>query len=371
MAAEPEIGTGQALAFRLARSGLASCDASSPAAAAACPASDFARDGALLALAARAPSLTREAFDAAVEAGELVVAHAVRGAIHALDPQDVALFGAALLAGDDDALGVQLGRQVRRLCEEHGIGPREALEEVAAATAQALAGGPLDRTALHAELRGRVRDELLPWCRSCRSHHVAPMLWRFATVAIGARLDTARRYVPSGDGPGEADPREALRRFLGFYAPARPADWAAWAGLAGPHARALWDEVAGELAPVRLDGRRAWVLEGDLDELRDPPAAEGVVLLPPGDPFLQKPNRPLLAPEKALQQRLFRPVASPGAVLAGGRLAGLWKLAKAGRGRAAIAVEPLAGRLPRRALEAEAARVAALRGAPEATVELV
>ena len=39
--------------------------------AAACPASDFARDAALLALAARAEDVTREAYDHAVDAGDL------------------------------------------------------------------------------------------------------------------------------------------------------------------------------------------------------------------------------------------------------------------------------------------------------------
>ena len=76
----------QILAFRLARSGLAARDAVGLAAAAACPASDFSRHAALLALAARTDDVTREGYDAAVDAGDLVVAHIVRGAIHALAP---------------------------------------------------------------------------------------------------------------------------------------------------------------------------------------------------------------------------------------------------------------------------------------------
>lgn len=57
------------LAFRLARSGLAVRGARDLAEAAACPASDFARDAALLALAARAEGLSREAYDHAADAG--------------------------------------------------------------------------------------------------------------------------------------------------------------------------------------------------------------------------------------------------------------------------------------------------------------
>ena len=53
----------QILAFRLARSGLTGRGAGGMAEAAACPASDFAPDAALLALAARDPGLSREDFD--------------------------------------------------------------------------------------------------------------------------------------------------------------------------------------------------------------------------------------------------------------------------------------------------------------------
>ena len=196
----------QVLAFRLARSGLAVRGARGLAQAAACPASDFTRDAALLALAARAEGLSREAYHRAVDAGDLVVAYVVRGAIHALAPGDLALYGRALIARDDDELAAQLGRQVRRLAAEKGFAPSEALEEVATATKDALANGRrLDKNELHEELRQRVRADLMPWCRGCGSHHVAPMLWRYATVKAGARLDSERRYMMGK--PGRRRPR--------------------------------------------------------------------------------------------------------------------------------------------------------------------
>jgi hypothetical protein len=96
------------------------------------------------------------------------------------------------------------------------------------------------------------------------------------------------------------------------------------------------------------------------------PAATGIRLIPPGDPYLQKPNRSLLAPEAELRKRLFRPVASPGAVLKDGRLAGLWRVKAKGR-RAQITVQRL-GRLARTDLAEEAQRICDLRGACEAIV---
>lgn len=349
----------QALAFRLARSGLAARTAGSLAEAAGCPASDFSRDAALQALAARAEEVSREDYDRAVDKGDLVVAYIVRGAIHALAPGDFALYGRALIARDDDELGAQLGRQVQRLSAEKGFAPTDALDEVATATKDALADGPLDKNDLHQALRERVRDDLMPWCKGCKSHHVAPMLWRYATVRAGVRLDSGRRYTAGKPGRAPAA-REAVRRFLAFYGPARPGDFAEWAGLAKPHAERLWDEVAGDLVEVRLGKAAAWVAADDEDAIASPPEAEGVRLLPPGDPYLQKANRPLLAPGDALRKRLFRPVASPGAVLKDGRLVGLWRAKAKGR-RTELTVEKLA-RVSRADLAGEAERIAALRG---------
>jgi Winged helix DNA-binding domain len=348
----------QVLAFRLAQSGLAARTARSLADAAACPASDFSRDAALLALAARADDVSREAYDAAVDTGDVVVAHIVRGAIHALAPGDLALYGRALIARDDDELGAQLGRQVQRLAAEKRFAPTAALDEVAAATRDALDGQALDKNALHQALRERVRDDLMPWCKGCKSHHVAPMLWRYATVQAGARLDAERRYLLGK--PGRARrASDAVRRYLRFYGPARPADFIEWGGLAKAHGQRLWDEVAGGLAEVRFGKGKAWLLPEDVGALESPPAAEGIRLLPPGDPYLQKANRALVAPDEALRKRLFRPVASPGAVLRDGRLVGLWRAKAKGR-KMEIAVETLA-RLRRGELEVEAARIARVR----------
>ena len=358
----------QTLAFRLARSGLAVRAARGLAHAAACPASDFARDAALLALAARAEGVSRETWDRAVDAGDLVVAHVVRGAIHALAPGDLALYGRALLARDEAELGAQLGRQVQLLATEKGFAPSAALEEVASATKAALAmGRTLDKNELHQQLRERVHADLMPWCKGCQSHHVAPMLWRYATVKAGARLDSARRYTLGKPGRTPAA-SEAVRRFLGFYGPAKPGDFAEWAGLAKPHAERLWDEVASDLAEVRVGKSQGWLISEDMAVLESPPAADGIRLIPPGDPYLQKPNRALLAPDPELRKRLFRPVASPGAVLRDGGLAGLWR-AKAKGKRTELTVEKL-GRLRRAELEEEAQRVAELRGAAEAVLVL-
>ena len=201
----------------------------------------------------------------------------------------------------------------------------------------------------------------MPWCRGCKSFHVAPMLWRYATVKAGVRLDAGRRYTLARPGRAPAA-REAVRRYLHFYGPGTAGAFGDWAGIAASHARRLWDEVAGDIA----ESGGAWLLRGDVSALESPPQAEGVRLLAPGDPYLQKPNRPLLAPDQKLRSRLFRPVASPGAVLRDGRLAGLWRAQAKGQ-KVEITVEKL-GRLARSDLGDEAQRVADARGVAGVTV---
>jgi Winged helix DNA-binding domain len=356
----------QVLLFRLNRAGLARREARSLAEAAACPASDFARDAALLALAARHDGVTRAAYREAADGDALVLAHVVRGAIHALAPNDLGLYGRALISNRDDELGAQLGQQVQRLAAEKGFLPTAALEEVAEATAEALSGGTvLTKDELHEGLRRRVKEDLMPWCRSCKSHHVAPMLWRYGTISAGAVLDSERRYRAGKPGRTPAAAR-AVESFLHFYGPATTGDFADWAGVARPHAERLWSRVEGDLCEVEVAGRSAWLLRADTRELEAPAAAEGLRLIPPGDPYLQKPNRALLAPDKALRKRLFRPVASPGAILRDGRLAGLWR-AKAKGKKLEVSVERL-GRLRRPDLEAEAQLVATVRGASDAVL---
>ncbi len=127
------------------------------------------------------------------------------------------------------------------------------------------------------------------------------MLWRYATVKAGARLDSERRYLLGKPGRMPAA-SEAVRRFLRFYGPAKPGEFAEWAGLATPHAKRLWSDAADDLAEVSVGKGKAWLLKNDLDALEPPLAAEGIRLIPPGDPFLQKPNRPLLVPKPALRQ---------------------------------------------------------------------
>jgi hypothetical protein len=156
-------------------------------------------------------------------------------------------------------------------------------------------------------------------------------------------------------------PRHAARGFLRFYGPATRPELQAWAGLGRAQARRLWEQVEDDLVEVEVDGRLAFILAVDRPELDAPPAIRGLRLLPPGDPFLQQPNRAALVPDPEVRKRAFRPVASPGVVLQDGRLAGLWRARASGK-RLELSVEQLAP-IDRDALEGEADMAARIREA--------
>lgn len=351
----------QVLAHRLARHGLDRRRRISLAEAAACPASDFQRDSALMALAARAQGVSRGGFAEAIDSGELVLGFNLRAALHAVAPDEVSLFGRTAVSDDDDELGRQLGDGAVKALKKAKIAPTDALAEVAEATREALrGGGSFDRTGLHDELRARVRDELLPWCKGCGSHHVSPMLWRYAGVVVGMRMNSERLYR-SGRPGRRRNPADLARAYLRSYGPADAKGFAGWARLAPAQVKRIWGEIEAELEPVEWDGGKGWVSSEDMRALGSPPSAKGTRLIPARDPYLQQADRETLVPQAAVRKRLFRAVASPGAVLRDGALAGMWR-AKAGRkGALAIEIERLAP-IDRDELERECARLAKLRG---------
>jgi hypothetical protein len=159
-----------------------------------------------------------------------------------------------------------------------------------------------------------------------------------------------------------------VRRYLSAYGPSTPAHLAAWAAVAPAHARSLWGLVAGELAEVRVEGGRAWLLAEDLPRLADPPPASGVRLLAPGDPLLLGRDREPLLPDPDLRARVWRAIGGAGMVLVDGAPAALWSAQKAGRTLRAT-VEAV-GSLPRDAVVAAFERLAPHRGCAGAAVEI-
>src|SRR4051812_16718979 len=264
-------------------------------------------------------------------AGELVTANAMRGAPYVVPRADVAVFTAALVP-DDGGVKALVGSQVAKEAAAAGFTPREALDRVAAAAREGLAGGPLDRDAFHQAMRERLPEGLLPWCRGCQSHHVRPGFWR-ALGPLEVTVMPEKATWALADPPAmpiEEARAELARRFLRVYGPATHSQLASWAQTAAAHAKRLFAAVDDELEPAAVEGRRGFVLAADVDRLESPPPAAGVRLLGGHDPYVAQPDRAALVPDAGLRKQLFPAVGRPGAVLVDGRLAGLWKGRKQG-----------------------------------------
>ena len=228
----------------------------------------------MLSLYARVAGTTADAW----EDPAFVQVWGPRGAVWVVPAADVAVFTLGLLPRDEalreaaeqdaDLLAAALGAdRVRK---------REALDVV---------GGRLDRL-LRAAPTGRVR---IRW----------------------DGRDTLVWTVPPPSVDPDAARAELLRRFLAALGPATATGFATWAGLAPADARLTWDRVAAQ--PARTPAPH------------DAPAL-GVRLLPPGDLFLQAPDRDLLVPDAARRAAVW-PLGSPqpGALLVDGELVGTWR----------------------------------------------
>src|SRR5205085_1233621 len=101
--------------------------------------------------------------------------------------------------------------------------------------------------------------------------------------------------IPNLPGPparntGIADLITTYLRLLG---PATPVEVARYLGSATTELTKVWPD---DLAEVSVDGRRAWLPNAAVEELRGAEAVRGVRLIPPMDALLQARDRDLLVP---------------------------------------------------------------------------
>jgi hypothetical protein len=202
-----EVGREQALAFRLAAHNLHRRlpAGSAEAAAAVAGLQDFPPGLAPVALAVRVEGSRPEDMD------DLVIVHAFRGASIAVPQADVAVFTTALEPPDEVAARALIGSATDSL-DEAGVGALDALDQVSAAVADALAAGPLERDDFHQALRERLPAELLWWCRGCNSHHVHPSLWRATGIKGVLAVAERRGRVTVFGAPPEARRSTTRRR---------------------------------------------------------------------------------------------------------------------------------------------------------------
>jgi hypothetical protein len=206
--------------------------------------------------------------------------------------------------------------------------------------------------------RPRTREELVDQVGKGRSDSVRLVLrsgWggllkpvaRNGLLCFGPNRGPSVTFVrPDQWLPGwkQVDPDEALvevaRRYLRAYGPATKQDFARWWGNWPGVGVAAWEGLAGELASVSVEGRRADLLARDLDAIAGQPSAVRVQLLPSFDPYLMG---------HASRDHLFEAIHAPkvsrtagwisAVVLVDGRVAGTWSHAAA-KETLRITIEP-------------------------------
>jgi len=306
----------------------------------------------------------------------LVLAWSLRGAPHVHRRRDLDRVAAALYPlSEADAAGRlnETGPSTARA----GI---SALEQYALAVAamREVVREPTAKGAASTALTKRLPEPMRHPCRACGTKHISDSAMRVSALTAGIELlpDTAPPVLqprPSARIPDRPDPA-ALRRlvvsYLGLLGPATQADVADYLGVRRADLAPHWPDD--ELVEVDVDGRRAAMPAGAVDELKSAEPPDAVRLLGGSDPYMQARDRDLIVPDRKLYKTLWPVLGRPGVLLVDGEVVGIWR-PKASARLLTLQVEAFAP-LPDRVwveVEDEASRVAAARGAERVAVKRV
>jgi hypothetical protein len=224
-------------------------------------------------------------------------------------------------------------------------GPRFSAYVVAAADLPVFSLGRLPEDGARRRRAEETADRLdaflagrrMPYGEAGRGlgHHGNMLRYAAPTGRVLIRWNGARQpevwMVPPPTVSADEARRELARRFLHVFGPATPASFVQWAGIRPPRGRSPFDPLAAALVAVRTPIGDAWILAADEPAFREPPAAAAPArLLPSGDAYylLQGADRALLVPDAARRGELWTPRVWPGAIVAGGEVAGTWRRAQ-------------------------------------------
>jgi hypothetical protein len=275
-----------------------------------------------------------------------------RTATAVVPADEVAAFGTAFLPPDDHGLKAIVDSALPTFDE----GFAEPVQLAVDAISDALDGKELSRDDLHEQLRRRLPEDLLPWCKGCESHHARRGL--LVMAALNGRLCISGRagrqpafsrtdqLLDWNPPPREEAGAELVRRYRRTYGATTIGHFADWAGLGRAHAKQLWELV--DDAPPRT-------------------ALTGVRLLAPGDPVLLGRDREALLGDPAARKTVWASLGGMGIVLADGEPVALWRGRKKSK-KLEVSVEALAKTLPKREIEAQLERLAPHRGCTSVAV---
>lgn len=240
-----------------------------------------------MALWARVQNLTRAEIHSALwKSRTLVKTSGMRGTLHLLSASDFPVYIGALRR--------MRVREMLRITARYGVTEKEAYGVMGAAV-EALAGGPMRRRELSTRVLslGIVSEKARPWFEQAA--------WGVVRQAIveglvcygpprGQEVTFVRvdQWLPEQrEVPELAAQQLLLRRYLAAYGPAVPQDFRKWTGFSMPEVSAIWESLEAELAEVRAEGRKGFILSKDYATLADSHLPGPVLRLLPGfDPYM-------------------------------------------------------------------------------------
>lgn len=293
-----------------------------------------------LQLRARTTGLTASDVEhARIEDHSIVRTWAMRGTLHLIAADDL-----GWLLG---LLGPHFIAKGERRYQQLGL-TKPIREKSLTAIRHALREGPLTRAALAERLARKFPVE---------GQAIAHLVGHAALsglIVAGPQQGGKPTYVLLDDwaetGP-ELPRDEALvtlaRRYLNAYAPAAPADLAAWSGLGLRECRASFDALSGESIKITAAGEQAWILKDQANWLDSaPPDRHIVKLLGAFDTYLLGYRRrdAIVPPDFARRVNAGGGMIRP-TLLVDGRIVATWQTTRTRRG-ITVTVSPFAALAP-------------------------
>jgi hypothetical protein len=316
---------------------------------------DTGPDGGLWALAARGVDVKP------LPGKDLILLWTVRGAPHYYRRSDAGRVAAAVEPFSDADAGKRIYDAAKPL-KQAGITNLEALDAVAEQM-RSIVAKPTVKGEVSGRLAKVMPEPYLRFCRPCNAIHLYEMPFRLAAVRAGLELrpGTSPPILERISGFKKAAPTERMdliRGYLRLLGPATPKHVADYLDAPLKEVKERWPQ---ESVEVKVGPQTRWVLAEDQEALESA-GAESTRLLGPFDLFLQARDRSTIVPDSARAKQLWPVLGRPGAVLAGGDLAGVWRPRKSGSSFT-VAVSPWR-RIPaplRRDITEQAERLAAYR----------
>lgn len=367
----PKFTRAQVIAHRVAAQGLHR-EATTPSKLAVLDigVQDSGADSALLAFDARLAATPKP--DGFGPGRPLALVWSLRGAPYVHRRRDLDRLAAALWPlSEADATGrlTETGPSIARA----GISALDQLTTAVEAMREVVTE-PIGKGAASTAVSKRIPKVMLRNCRVCKAHHISDSAMRSAALVAGLELEPGtappvllprpKARVP--DGPDPKATGRLITAYLSLLGPASTGDVAGYLDARRADVEAIWPSG---LVEVSVDGRTAWLPEVDVAAVRRAPEPDVVRLLGPFDPYMQARDRALIVPDKSVHKALWPVLGRPGVIFADGEVVGTWRTRASGA-KLTITLEPF-GPLPpsvRTGIEAEAERVAAVRGAREVRV---